>query len=191
MTAADLKAAGSVHISGAVTDSGSTIGMNITASRGKCSGTMSQSGMGSFKLVQIGKTLWIKPDKKFWQANGGGSPAVLSIVEGKWLKTTTAKSGMADLVSLCNPAKLASGLFSGGAAGFPKGQTMTFNGQRAIKISDTADSANMIVSDIGTPELLRINDGSGHHLDFTRYNAPLRITIPPASDTLDGAKYGF
>jgi hypothetical protein len=32
---------------------------------------------------------------------------------------------------------------------------------------------------------------SGGRIDFTGYGSPVTLTPPPASETLDGAKYGF
>lgn len=189
---ADLKAAKSVHVAGSVIDSGQSIGLNLTLAGSRCSGVMSLAGTGSFRLIEIGKTVWLKPDNKFWKTAGGANPTVMNIVAGKWLKTTIKRAGLSDLATLCSPNKLAGAMFSGGVTGLVKGKTLNLGGQLAVQVKDTADAASAFVSETGTPEFLRIDSGNGQgRLDFTRYDAPVHIKVPSASATLDGAQYGF
>lgn len=61
-------------------------------------------------------------------------------------------------------------------------------------IKDTADSSVMYISDTTTPEVLRISGESGTdggHLDFSGYGATAAISAPPASQTVNGAQFGF
>jgi hypothetical protein len=67
---ANLKAASSVHYAGSVNDSNATYTVNLTASTKNCTGTFGIVGKGSFVLLKIGQTLWIKPDNKFWTSEG-------------------------------------------------------------------------------------------------------------------------
>jgi hypothetical protein len=190
---ADLKAASSVHVSGSLTDSGTTVILNLTAGKTACAGTMSLSGSGSFQIMQAGNTVWVKPDKQFWKTNGGSDPAVLSVLEGKYLKTTMTDANFKSLADLCRPAKLAAlfGAIANGTSGLVKGQTTVISGDPALRLLDTGDSGSLDVSDSATPKLLRLDAGRNQQLDFTAYGVPARVTVPPASETLSGAKYGF
>jgi hypothetical protein len=49
------------------------------------------------------------------------------------------------------------------------------------------------VSDTAKPVIVRIIDPSadGGTFDFSDYGAVTTVTAPPASQTLDGKKYGF
>jgi hypothetical protein len=96
-----------------------------------------------------------------------GSAAVLKVVGGKYLASTTSAKGVgSSLADLCDVNK---GLF------------------------DTAEKMTMIVSDTTVPEIPQIvNTGTdAGTLDFSGYNAPVTLTAPPKSRTLDAAKYGM
>lgn len=186
---ADLRATPAVHVSGTFTDSGTTVTLNLTAGATTCAGTISQVGSGSFQLLISGGTVWIKPDAQFWTKAGGASPSELSVLEGKYLQTTTKDSSFSTLTELCQPTRLA-GLF-GKLPGLVKGQVTEISGQRALPLKDTGDSGVIDVSDTAVPEILRLGLTSAQHLDFTGYGTPATVTPPPAGATLSGSKYGF
>jgi hypothetical protein len=188
---AGTKAAASVHVDGSTMDSGKQIKFSLTLVKGKgCAGTMSEGASGSFRIVMVGKDVWIKPDDAFWKASGGSDPAVLSIVSGKYIKDS-AGTGLGAMSSLCN---LSNWIGSAGqAAGMVKGATATVNGQPALQLKDTGDTASAWVADTASPVLLRLADPSsgGGSFDFTGYGATTTITAPRDSQTVDGKKYGF
>ena len=189
---ADLRTATAVHIAGSVTDSGQPIGLNLTLVPGKgCDGSMSMQNRGSFLLIMIGTAVWLQPDEKFWKSVGGSDPAVLKILAGKYLKTS-AKGGLAQMGQLCDPSKLLLGSLKN-TTGLVKGKNATISGQPALQITDGAKSGFVYVSVSARPQLLRITStgSSSAQLDFTAYGTPVTLTAPPASQTLDGAKYGF
>jgi hypothetical protein len=85
---ADEKITSGVRISGTMAQSGSTITMDMGLVRNKgCTGSMAIKGKGSFKLTYIGKTIWMEPDKAFYEGVGATGPA-LSILLGKYLKVS-------------------------------------------------------------------------------------------------------
>jgi len=187
---ADLKAASSVHFAGPIAESGATYTVDLTAGTKNCTGTMGISGKGSFALLKIGSTIWIKPDNQFWTANGA-TPAVLAVVGGKWLQSTTSDSNLTDVSELCVPSQLAS-LFGGKLNNVVKGTTTTIGGQSALELKDTSDSSSAYVSVSATPEFLQLNGGSSSgQLNFSDYNAPVNVSAPPAGQTIQGSKVGF
>lgn len=189
---ADLKVVSSVHVKGSVQSSGQTIALNLTLGTQGCSGTMGIEGEGSFVLLKIGKTLWIKPDDKFWKhAAGSAGSALTDLVSGKYIKPSAKGSSLASIGALCNPAQFAKS-FGSNMTGMVKGTTTTIAGQPALQIKDSGDAASAFVTVDAKPQFLRLDGGgSNGRLDFTDYNAPLHLTAPPAAETLDGAKYGF
>jgi hypothetical protein len=189
---ADLRSASSVHITGTATDSGTSIVVNLTLGRQGCTGTLGFKGQGSFRLLKIGKRLWIKPDDKFWKSSAGSAgAAILPLVSGKYIEPSTKGSSLAGFGVFCSPNQFA-GAFGGHPVGLVKGATTTISGQPALQIRDTVDTASVYVSISARPEFLRLNGGGTNgHLDFSHYNEPLHLLPPPASETLDGAKYGF
>jgi len=189
---ADLKVVSSVHVKGSVQSSGQNIALNLSLGTQGCTGTMGIEGQGSFVLLKIGKSLWIKPDDKFWNhAAGSAGSALIDLVSGKYIKPSAKGSSLASIGALCDPAQFAKS-FGGDMTGMVKGTTATIAGQPALQIKDSGDAASAYVTVDAKPQFLRLDGGgSNGRLDFTDYNAPLHLTPPPASETLDGAKYGL
>ena len=92
---------------------------------------------------------------------------------------------------LCSPAKFA-GVFDNQMNHLVKGATTTIAGQSALQLRDTSSSSSAYVTISASPKFLRFS-GSGSssgQLDFSDYNAPVTLTPPPASETIDGSKIG-
>ena len=191
---ANLKTASTVHVAGPVKDSGQTYVLNMSLVHGKgCQGTLAPQGKGSVLLVVIGKLTWIKPDSLFLKSYGGGEPAALSILSGKYLKTTTNSAFGSGFNAFCDPSELAGGI--GEHMGrLVKGTTTTISGHPALRVRDPSGPDSMYVSISAQPRILRLDGGrgaNGGHVDFTAYDSPVQLAAPPVSETLDGAKYGF
>ena len=188
----DLRTVSSVHVTGQVKDSGQAISFNLTMGTKGCRGVMGIKGEGSFSLLRIGKTVWIKPDNQFWKSTAGSSitPAVMQLLVGKYIKPAAKGSSLGALGAFCSVSEFA-GFFSGSTSGLVKDGTTTINGQTVLRIKDTGDPDIAYVTLSAHPEFLRLDGGSNGRFDFTGYNLPLRLSPPPASEILDGAKYGF
>jgi hypothetical protein len=182
---ADLKAASSVHLSGSVQESSQATTVDLTIGAHACRGTIGVPGQGSLQLLGIGSTVWEKPDSQFLKTAGLTS-SQLSLLKGKYLKTTAAGSGLG---SLCFLGQFATELI-GGKGRVTEGKTTTILGQPALQLTDAQQSGSAYVTISASPEFLRFGSADGH-MDFTDYDAPLTVTAPPAADTVNGAKYGF
>jgi hypothetical protein len=188
---ADLAATSSVRVSGNVTSSGETIGLNLTLVRGQgCQGGMNLVGKGQFGIVGNATTVWIKPSDAFYKSVGASGTA-LSLLSGKWLKVPAGGSGFGGLSSLCDASSIAHS-FAQNETGFTKGPATTIDGQPAIELTQPSKSTHVYVSDTASPQILHITGPKGQgYVDFGAYGAAATITPPAASDTLDGTKYGF
>jgi hypothetical protein len=188
---ANLKTASTVRVTGDVSGSGQTYDLDVTLVRAQgCAGTMALKGTGTVKLVAIGKEVWIKPDRQFWEkAGGSNAAAVLQVLSGKYMKVK-ATSQLGSLSGFCGPSQLA-GSFGHTPAGLTKGKTATISGQAALQIKDTGDSASLFVSETAKPQIVEIAGGSQGTLTFSDYNSPVKLAAPPRRETLNGAKYGF
>jgi hypothetical protein len=188
---ANLKTATTVRVTGDVSGSGQTYDLDVTLVRGQgCAGTMALKGTGTVKLVAIGKEVWIKPDRQFWEkAGGSNAAAVLQVLSGKYMKVK-ATSQLGSLSGFCGPSQLA-GSFGHTPAGLTKGKTATISGQAPLQIKDTGDSASLFVSETAKPQIVEIAGGSQGTLTFSDYNSPVKLTAPSRRETLNGAKYGF
>lgn len=190
----DLKSAPSFHIAGTANAGGAPTSLDITYSRGTgCEGTAGTGSRGSIYLRVIGDTAWLKPDQAYWKSYAGSSaPLVIAAVGGKYLKTSTNSSNVSALAQLCNANSLASSFTS--PKDIEKGAISMINGQRALALKDPAKSSALYVTDTSSPQILRVTSaqsGSSGRIDFTGYGNSVTLTPPPASETIDGAKYGF
>jgi hypothetical protein len=197
----DLKAATSLRINGSVISQGTNITIDFTdvAAHG-CQGTLalaasaSSSGAavsGLADLVEVNSTVYMKLDKSFFK-NLGLPTAAFSEVTGKYIKVTST-SELANFAQLCDPSTLA-GSFDKELTGFVKDGTSTVDGQAAESFKQPAHAGSGIVSvsESATPEIVRLQGTGGEgQVDFTDYDAPATITAPPASDVIDGSKFGL
>ncbi len=189
---ADTESANSVHITVTATDSGKKLDYDLAVAPGKgCLGSMTETKSGSFKLIELGQTVWILPDRTFWEQNGGSDPATLNLLSGKWMEEKTSQSGLGSVAQVCTLSTLLSG-FAPLPAHLPE-KTVTVSGQRVVRFADSNDPGYLDISDTAKPVLLAANDpnSSGGLIGFSDYNTPLTITAPPASQTLEGSKYGL
>src|SRR4029077_19418045 len=84
----DLGKADSVHIRGVVRYDRKWFRLDLRLLRGEgCVGKIAESGQGTFGLIVIAKTLWVRPNGKFWHSVGV-SPAALRFLSGKYLTTS-------------------------------------------------------------------------------------------------------
>jgi hypothetical protein len=74
-----------------------------------------------------------------------------------------------------------------------KGKVTTVNGQQALPLTDTSKGGTLYVTDTATPQVLQIvNTKAGNSGKITfNVGAPVTVTAPPASQTIDGSPYGF
>lgn len=188
----DLKSASQFSISGKVNSDGQhltlALGYKPPAS---CQGTIALDNKGSFGVVAMGGTVWIKPDNAFWKSFAGGSAQrAIAVLGGKYLKTTASDPNMADMVKICNVSDLTSSIAK--ASKVTKGAVTTIDGQRALALKDVAKGGRMYVTDTSAPRILQVTNPSksdGGTMKFTY--GQVKVTAPPASETVDGSKYGF
>lgn len=156
---ANTSAASSVHLVGSGKDSGSTITFTLDISKGTgCSGAIAEGSKGSFQLIVLGKTVWVKPDTAFWKsaAGSGASATVLSLLEGKYLKGTTGTTtGLSTLSHICALSDLISQQPLK-AATLTKTGTSTFGGSQVIVLTDSTTNGVADVTDQAQPLVARI-----------------------------------
>jgi hypothetical protein len=198
---ADLKAASSVRITGQVVNSGQTIAVDLTdvAAKG-CQGTIglaapatssTKAVSGTADIVEVDSIVYMKLSNSFFTS--AGLPASeFSQVSGKYIKLASG-SNLASFAQLCNPSTLSTA-FSKEDTGFAKAGTATVNGQPTLAFKQPKNPSNgtVYVSESATPQILRIAGPAGQgSIDFSDYNAPATITAPPASQIVDGSKFGL
>jgi hypothetical protein len=175
-----IQGAKSVHVSGALSDGGQSIKLDLNILSGQgAKGSMSQNGL-SFQLIASGKYVYINGSPAFWKKFGGVAAATL--FQGKWLKAPANSSSFASLSSLTNLHSLAQALLTGHGT-LSKGSTTTVNGQKVIAVTDSTKSSKLYVATTGKPYPIEIakTGSAAQHVDFDNYNAPVSLTPPAKS----------
>jgi hypothetical protein len=192
---ADLRAAKSFTMVGSVTGSGQTESLNLGYLNGKgCAGTVTEGTQGSVAIVVIGTTAWIKPDNKFFESTAGSqASAAIALLNGRYLKGTTSNANVKSLTSVCDVTSLTSAFTATGT--LVKGKVTTLNGQQVITVTDSAKGGTLYATNTATPQLVQIvnTKGEGGDTGRIKFNVGAKVTLtpPPASQTVDGAAFGF
>ena len=190
---ANLKAASSLTLAGTIYDSGTkdTLDLGLKPGHG-CTGTIGAGSKGSFKLVVIGKTVYFNPDKQFWvSAGGANAAAVIALVHGRYIKTSTSDKDMATVAALCNVSSAIGSLKETGS--FTKGALTTVGGIRVLPLKDSNGAID--VTDTSKPEIVAIigPKGTATGDGALAFSVGARVTLaaPPASQVIDGASLGL
>jgi len=178
---ADLAAASSVHITGSVGQDGQTAVADLALGTKGCRETFGLPGQGSFGMIAIGRTIWLKPDSQML----GMFPAkARRHLAGKYLQTPDVPGGMTDFCSLGEAANS----FGSELKDLVTAKITTISGQPALQLADKRHSTSAYVTMSARPELLRLDVSGQEHVEFTGYNQPVTFTPPPADDTVTEAQ---
>jgi hypothetical protein len=188
----NTEAASSVRMVGSGTDAGKGVMFDLTLVRGQgCEGTLSMSKTQAFRLIYLGKTVWMKPSDAFY-ASLGTNKAALALLAGKYIRVKSTDSLVGNISDLCT----LSGLL--GTVGPTSGRnyvavTTTYHGQPVIKVSQLGHTGYAYISDAAKPVLLLVTEpgASGGSIAFSNYGVPVTITAPPAAQTIDGSQFGL
>jgi hypothetical protein len=189
----DLKAAPTFGLSGRVTEPGGDLTLHIDYKRGTgCQGTIAQAGKGSFTLVVVGTTAWVKPDDAFWRASAGSEASqAIALLSGRYLKGSTTNANVASLTQLCDVNTLTSQLSV--PTDVVKGKVTTLGGQQVVPLTDKAKGGTLYVTDTSSPQIVElVNTTAGNSGKVTfMVGKPVTVTAPPASESIDGSSFGF
>ena len=194
----DLEAASSVRISGALEESGQSRALDLTVvAAGGCQGTItytasasataSAATLESADIIYVDGTEYMKYDESLVK-NLGLPSSTLAELNGKYVKIASTSY----VAQLCSPSGLWSAFANDNGSGFVKTGTATIGGQPALAFKQQNQPGTVYISDSATPEIVRIaGSASQGTFDFSDYNAPATITAPPASQVVDGSKFGL
>ena len=178
-----LRAASSAQITGTVTDSGQSIRLDLTLASGdNTSGTLT-IGNADVQLIKVGQSVFIKGDMDFLQKYAGNDPAVLSQLNGKWLKTATTTDfdqfTLDGFAGLLKPG-------TGSSAVLAQVTQSTLNGQKVVVVSQQ-DGSTLDIANTGPalPLKLESKGSDGGTITFANYNKSVSIAAPPASQVFD------
>ena len=191
---ADAKASSSLTMRGALVETGQSISVDLGIKPGQgCTGTIGEGSKGSFKMIVIGKTIYMNPDDAFWKANAGAEAnAAIALVNGRYLKVSSSNSSDASLGQLCDVSQIFS--TNGKPDKVTKGAVTTLGGTRVLQLKNS-DGSVAYVTDTSNPQLVEIaapkGDKNGSGSVTVTIGAPVTLTPPPASQVIDGSKLGM
>jgi hypothetical protein len=168
--------AASVHVSGPIARQGFPTALDLTLVNGKgAQGSMS-AGALNFKIVAIGKEIYINGSSSFWRRYSNNS--VARLLTGKWLKAPAAGqfagvAVLADMHSLFNQLLTHHGTLV-------KADQTTVRGRKVIGVRDTTHGGTLYVATTGKPYPIQVikRGSQGGELDFDRYNQPVSLKAP-------------
>jgi hypothetical protein len=171
--ALDAKA---VHVSGAITDAGRPLTLDLTIVRGGGGkGTMSESGL-QFEIVRVVDTAYIRGSDAILRRFAG--PAAAQLLHGKWLKGSATSGNLRALAPLTDIVKLFDGALGSHGKLRNKGET-EYDGQKVVAIEDATKGGTLYVAARGTPYPVAIVGGKGRgKLVFDRWNESASIEAP-------------
>jgi hypothetical protein len=187
-------AAATLTMNGTITQSGQTETIDdLGIKRGVgCAGTIGEGSKGSFKLILIGSTVYINPDQRFWLANGGpGASGVYTLIDGRYLKTTTSDKNVTGIGDLCDVHNL---LTSGGNTAETKEAVTVLGGIRVLPLK-ISDGSTDYVTDTSSPQFVEATSPKGSANGSGKItiavNTPVAVAAPPASQVIDASLAGF
>jgi hypothetical protein len=176
-TKAATNGVSSVHAAGSFSQSGQTFALNIQIGQQKATGTI-RAGGGTIDLRLTGGTLYFRGDAKAFSAFGANA-AQSSVAAGKWIKSAASSAFAASFKNFTDEKTLFSALLQPNGP-VKKGGTTSVDGKKALTLVDTgANGGTLYVSETGAALPLRIKRaGGGGQIDFTDYNAGIKVSIP-------------
>jgi hypothetical protein len=186
----DAKAAAvsakAVHVSGAITDAGQPLTLDITIVKDAGGrGTMSESGL-QFEIIRVGNKAYIKGSDGFLRKFAGAAGAQL--LRGKWLQGSATTGDLAALAPLTDIGKLFNGALGSHGKLENRGET-TYKGQKVVAIEDTTEGGTLYVASAGTPYPIAIVSGKDQGtITFDKWNDTMSIAAPKGA--VDMSKLG-
>jgi len=180
-------AASSLSVVGSVTQTGSTVSLNLSVSAsGMSEGTITING-GTAHVVELGSVAYFKADSAFWMENGGKAEAQL--LAGKWVYGPISSSTFSSFKGFLSPHAVIGSFFGGNGGPFKKGRTSSIGGQAVLAITGRGDANNgtLYVATTGKPYVVKLeakgSSGRGQ-VTFSHYNTPVQPSKPTGAINL-------
>jgi hypothetical protein len=177
--------ANSVHVSGSLVSNGSPVTLDLDLLAGEGGrGQVSEDGL-SFELIHVGRTVYLKGSRAFYQHLGGATAAQL--LQGRWLKAPATIGSFASLASLTDLRRLVDMALAINGTPAQAG-VATVAGQKAVGLTNASKSGTLYVATTGQPYPIAVTEGgaSSGRIVLDRWNEPVSLT-PPA-DAIDITK---
>jgi hypothetical protein len=168
--------ASSVHVTGAGSDNGRPLKLDLTIGRKTAKGHLQESG-ASFDVIRVGDTVYVRGDDAFLKKFGGTAAATL--FHGRWLKGPITDSQLGALAPLTDLQQFFGGVLGQHGVVENKGET-TRKGAKVVEIRDTTQGGSLFVAATGDPYPVALAGGGQQgDVEFADWNADAEIAAPP------------
>jgi len=171
---AAVASASSVHVMGKTTQGRLSASLDLTLSTAGGTAQVSLPG-GSFELIRIGETLYLKANPALYRTLGISAPA------GTWLKAPTGNAQVGTLVVFTELAGEVDNLLRTSGE-IVKGSVTTANGQPAIELKQRTQvySGKLYVATTGKPYPIKLVDRGlvAGQISFSEWNKPVSLSAP-------------
>jgi hypothetical protein len=189
-TRAAAQGAPAVRLSGTVVTSGRTYQLDMRLKADGGTGSVTSKG-ATFKLLRVGKQLYLKADADFWnQADGkDGGDGTAQKLNGKYVKVPQGDPAYRKFSGFTDKDVLLDGLLTLHGTLATDGHHDDA-GTRTIRITgDKGSGGSLDVSLEGTPYPLRLVRGGGAGtLSFSDWGKAFAVTEPAKGETVDYGK---
>ncbi|MFG2758374.1 hypothetical protein [Streptomyces wuyuanensis] len=177
--------------------------IDLTMDRGgRCAGRIT-SADGTADIIKIGKTLWLKPDARFWRTQLGDGAELPRAFENRYLRGGTGHAQLRDMAALCDLDGIHRALAEEvGKGPFVWAKPVTLEGERAETVSGRAGSVVISTAGGGTGGpgasapgtsgpvrfVQRNADRDTVTTTFTDWNRPVTAKAPAPGASIDLAR---
>ena len=188
---AAMGAARQFRMTGAITDAGQRISMDIHFGSHQTAGSISQADTGTIELINPGgPSLYFKAPDALWRKEGG--EGAVALLHDKWVKVPANDKRFDDIAKTFDKDSFLAELTSSDSNSeeIHKVGTTTVNGKAAVQYESASDHTQLFVAASGPPVMLKlVRPGSdGGSITFSEYDKAYAFTPPPADQTVDFAK---
>ncbi|MQY34946.1 hypothetical protein SRB17_29180 [Streptomyces sp. RB17] len=188
-TRAAASSASAVRLSGTVVTSGRTYALDMQLKADGGTGSVTSKG-ATFKLLRVGRQLYLKADADFWnQADGKGGDGAGATLDGKYVKVPQADPAYRKFSGFTDKDVLLDGLLTLHGTLATDGHHDDA-GTPTIRITgDKGSGGSLDVSLEGTPYPLRLVRGGGAGtLSFSEWGKDFAVAEPAKGETVDYGK---
>lgn len=187
-TRAAADAASAVRLSGTVVTSGRTYRLDMQLKDDGGTGSVTSQGE-TFKLLRVGRELYLKAGADFWN-HADGSDGATGKLDGKYVKVPQGDPSYKKFSGFTDKDVLLEGLLTLHGTLATDGHHTDQSGTRTIRVTgDDGSGGTLDVSLQGTPYPLRlVRAGHAGTLRFSDWGKNFTVEEPAKSETVDYGK---
>ncbi|MCG0067568.1 MULTISPECIES: hypothetical protein [Streptomyces] len=187
-TRAAADAASAVRLSGTVVTSGRTYRLDMQLKDDGGTGSVTSQGE-TFKLLRVGRELYLKAGADFWN-HADGSDGATGKLDGKYVKVPQGDPSYKKFSGFTDKDVLLEGLLTLHGTLATDGHHTDQSGTRTIRVTgDDGSGGTLDVSLQGTPYPLRlVRAGHAGTLRFSDWGKDFTVEEPAKSETVDYGK---